>query len=466
MKEFSCLAIDMGAGSIRGIMGEFGEKLILTEVFRFDNNIIDHDGHDRWNLDAIHQGIKDGVRQALEMNPGRIKSIAVDSWGVDFVLLSKDGTPLGFPVAYRDKRTDGMQEKWTVEYFSKEETFNVTGINFYPFNTLFQLLAIKGHPIWGKTGRLLFTANYISYYLSGVAANERSLSSTSQLMNIRNMNWDSEIMDALGLCPTIFGNPVECGQILGNLKPGFGDRTVKVCTVPSHDTASAIDAIPAENDNYAYISTGTWCIVGMPSAKPYTSKLALDQGITNEVNTSTKIKVNKNIMGLWLIQKLREALMPGVPYDKIDQLAKDCLWNGATIDPNNPVSYNPSNMHVAFDHLLEEQGSMKFKNAAEYFRCAYESIAKSFRETIEVLEQLRGKPFEVVHMIGGGTKSSLLCQLTANALNIPVIAGPVEGAAIGNLMWQARANGIVNDEKEISTYIRKSFDVKVYQPQS
>lgn len=465
MANFSCLAIDMGAGSIRGILGEFGETLKITEVFRFDNQITYRNGHDRWDLPFIENNLREGIKQALKMNPGTIKSIAVDSWGVDFVLIGKDGTPLGLPVAYRDKRTNGMQEKWVSEYLSDEETFTSTGINFYPFNTLFQLLAMKNEPIWGKTDKLLFTANYISYFLSGKAVNELSLSSTSQLLNINTMNWDSFILDKLNICPSILGVPLECGQVMGNLKPEFGDEEVAISLVASHDTASAIEAIPAETDNYAYIATGTWCIVGMPSKLPITNKLAFETGITNEVNTHGKIKVSKNIMGLWLIQKLREVLMPGVHYDKIDQMASQVPAGIATIDPNDQSLYNPENMHVAFDLLIDQLGKPRFKHPGEYFRCAYESLAKSIKETIEVLQIMRGKPFEVVHLIGGGVKSPFLCQLLANALQLPVIAGPEEGAAVGNLIGQARACEFFQTENEIAPYIKKSFGVKVYQPQ-
>jgi len=463
MKKFSCLAIDMGAGSIRAMLGVFDQKITISELFRFDNSIVEQNGYERWNLDAIHQGIATCVKKALDSDTPP-SSISVDSWGVDFVLLGHDGKPLGWPIAYRDKRTHGMQEKWDEGYLSKQETFNKTGINYYPFNTLFQLLAMKNHPIWERTDRLLFSANYILYHLSGVAVNELSLSSTSQLLNIGTMDWDQEILSHLGITERLLGKPVECGQIIGKLKPCFNKNTIDICLVPSHDTAAAIEAIPVKTENYAYISTGTWCIAGMPSDKPITSNLALEAGITNEVSTCHKIKINKNIMGLWLIQKLREVLMPGVGYDKIDLLARNCEWNGVTIDPNNSHFYNPVNMHLAFDQVLEEQGATKFKSAAEYFRCAYESLAKSFYKTLKIMEHLRGKPFEVIHVLGGGAQSELLCQLTANHSRIPVIAGPVEGAAIGNMIWQARAHDFFDSEKEVSDWISRSFQVKTYLP--
>ncbi len=464
MKKFSCLAIDMGAGSIRGMLGVFDQKITITELFRFENTIVEQNGFERWNLDSIHQGIATCIEKALELDTPP-SSISVDSWGVDFVLLGHDGKPLGWPIAYRDKRTMGMQEKWTNEYLSKPETFRRTGINYYPFNTLFQLLSMKGHPIWDQTHKLLFTANYVLYFLSGVAENELSLTSTSQILNIGKMDWDKEILNHLGIDERLLGKPVGCGQIIGKLKPCFGTSNIDVCLVPSHDTAAAIESIPVQTENYAYISTGTWCIAGMTSDQPIASDLALETGITNEVSTFSKIKVNKNIMGLWLIQKLRDVLMPGVPYERIDLLAKNCQWNGVTIDPNNPHLYNPQNMHMAFDQVIEEQGDSKFKTAAEYFRCAYESLAKSFYKTIKILEHLRGKPFEVIHVLGGGAQSELLCQLTANYSKIPVVAGPVEGAAVGNMIWQARAHHFFDSEKEVSDWISRSFQVKTYLPE-
>jgi rhamnulokinase len=462
MKKFTCLAIDMGAGSIRGMLGKFDEKLILTEVFRFDNKIIEKDGHERWDLNAIHKGITTGVQKALKENPD-IESIAVDSWGVDFVLIGTGGEPLEFPVAYRDSRTNGMQEKWTSEFFSKEETFRRTGINFYPFNSLFQLLSMKGDPIWEKTDKLLFTANYIAYFLSGQAVNELSLSSTSQLMDVNKKDWDTEILDKLGISPCIFGKPMECGNIIGNLKPEFGNQQVKICLAPSHDTASAIEAIPNETDNFVYIATGTWCIMGMPSETPVTAEIALNGGITNEINTSKKIKVNNNIMGLWLIQKLREVLTPGLPYGEVDKLAAEAKTK-VLINPNDASLYNPENMQTAIDRLIEQQGLPLPTSAGEYFRIAYESLAQSFKQNLDVLVELRGKTFEALHIICGGAQSKMLCQLTANATQLPVYAGPIEGAAIGNMLWQARAMGVFDSESEITKLVKQSFDVKTFLP--
>lgn len=463
--KFTCLAIDMGAGSIRGILGRFDNKLTLSEVFRFDNKIIEKDGFERWNLDAIHKGISEGVRKALEVEAGKIDSIAADSWGVDFVLLGGDGLPIEYPVSYRDNRTIGMPEKWVSEFMSKSETFRLSGINFYPFNTLFQLLAMKDAPVWKNTEKALFMSNYVNYYLGGEAVNELSLASTSQIVNIATLDFDKSMAQKLNLNVSLFGKLKERGCVIGKLKPEFGvGNDVKICAVQSHDTASAIESVPAKNQHFAFISTGTWCIVGMISEKAVTSDVALEKGITNEVSSRGKIKVSKNIMGLWLVQKLREVLMPDVPFGEIDKMAMECNYSGMLIDPDDSRLYNPDNMRDVFDILVAESGNRKFSSDAEYFRCAYESLAVSFKSTIEVLEKMHGSKLETVHIIGGGAQSSVLCQLTANATGLPVVAGPVEGAAIGNILWQARACGYINSDAEAADWVNRSFDVRLYNP--
>ncbi|MFC0875204.1 rhamnulokinase family protein [Saccharicrinis sp. FJH2] len=465
MDQFSCLAIDMGAGSIRIMLGEFSAKLTLTEVHRFANEIIFENGHERWDLVRITNEIKKGLEKAAKLSVYPIQSVAVDSWGVDHVFLDSDLKPLANPFAYRDKRTDGMLERWENEFLSAKETFERTGINFYPFNTLFQFLSVKDKSEFAHVRAILFMANYIAFYLSGVLNNELSLCSTSQMIHITTNTWDELILKKLALKSDQFSEPQRCGTVIGKVRSEFKLSNAKVCLAPSHDTASAIEAIPATTDNYAYISTGTWCIMGMKSTMPITIELAFTEGITNEITSPGNIKVHKNAMGLWLIQKLKEELFPDLSYGELEQRISGFGSSGITIDPNDNRLYNPGSMKLVFDELLSEAGYQPFKNPLEYFWCAYESLAASFKEILDVLINLRNRKFDCLHMLGGGIQSQLLCRLTAKSVGIPVHAGPVEGATIGNMLWQSVAMGYASSIEEAHKIVGKSFGIKTYNPE-
>lgn len=464
MDQFSCLAIDMGAGSIRIMLGEFSDKLSLTEVHRFNNEMIVKDGHECWNLPHICKELKKGLKKAVKISAHRVRSVAVDSWGVDYVLLNDKLKPVGFPVTYRDKRTNGMKEKWTSKFMTGRETFTRTGINFYPFNTLFQFLSVRGDRQLKNVKSILFTANYVAYYLSGELNNELSLASTSQLVNVETNTWDAKILDKLEVRKEQFPEPQLCGSVLGDVRAKFGMENAKVCLVPSHDTASAIEAIPADTNNYAYISTGTWCIMGMKSNVPITSELAFNEGITNEITSPGNIKVHKNSMGLWLIQRLKEELFPHMSYEQLEKDIAAFNSPGIVFEPNNEKLYNPESMKAAIDEILSEAGQDPLRAPLAYFRCAYESLAVSFKNILDVMIKLRNRKFNGLHMIGGGIQSELLCQLTANAVNMQVHAGPVEGATIGNMLWQSVAMGHYASIEEAHKIVGRSFGIKTYHP--
>ena len=462
MQPFNCLAIDMGAGSIRLMLAQITDRIQLTEVHRFKNEIVNVDGHERWNLSKIKQELTIGLYRAFK-NCDTIQSIAVDSWGVDFVMLDENDQEIEWPVAYRDARTNGMKEKWTSEYLSANETFEQTGINFYPFNSLFQFLSMQGSDQLHEAKTIMFMANYIAFFLSNVKNNELSLSSTSQLLNKDLFSWDKEILEKLNLTPTLFPTPQRCGTILGNFALGE-NRETKVCLVPSHDTAAAIEAIPYRTDNFAYISTGTWCVMGMKSKQPVVSETAFAEGITNEITDVDYFKVHKNSMGLWLIQKLKEELAPEMEYGEFEQRIAQVKPTNAVIDSNDIRLYNPESMVNAFDEIVAEMGFPKLSSMEEYAWCAYQSLAASFGQIFKVLEELKHQKIEVLHMIGGGIQSEILCQLTANAVGVPVFAGPIEGATIGNVLWQARAFNIFETEEQVKQLINRSYNIKIYEP--
>jgi sugar (pentulose or hexulose) kinase len=454
----------MGAGSIRIVQGFFGQEITMKEIYRFENKIEWMDGADRWNLQTITQGILFGIEKALKETTVPIKSIGVDSWGVDYVVIDNNGLPLENPISYRDKRTQGMKELWN-SLMDEKETFQRTGVNYNVFNTLYQLLSAKDSELIGKTNRILLMAEYINFFLSGTTKNEITLSSTSQMLNCFEKQWDTKIIDLLHLKHAQLETPILPGTNLGHLKSNlFPNTAIDVIAVAGHDTACAVAAIPAENNDFAFISTGTWCVFGTISETPFTSAEAFKLGITNEMTADGKFRPLKNLMGLWLIQQLRIAFGSVHSFAQIDEMADNAEPSIYLIDPSDVLFYNPDNMKTAFDHYLMTKFSIELHSHEEYYRCAYESLVASFKTTFTQFERLRGKKFTVVHTIGGGSQSKLLCQLTANTLNCKVIAGPVEGAVLGNLMIQYKAINVSNSATNIQHTLAQSLDVKTYNP--
>jgi rhamnulokinase len=457
----SYLAIDMGAGSIRLVQGIFSNAFEMKEVGRFSNSPEWIDGHERWNLDRITCGINALIEKAIRESEVPINSVGTDSWGVDFVLLGDDGKPLEYPVAYRDKRTNGMYEKWTKNVMSGFDTFKRTGINYNIFNSLYQFLSIKNSAVLNKTRHILFMSDYVNYYLSGVKKNELTLSGTTQMLNVDSGNWDETINGYLGLTNKMPDPPVMPGTVLGHLNI---NRDIKVVASAGHDTACAVAAIPYKEANFAFISTGTWCIAGMLSDKPLLTKQAYNAGITNERTANGKFRPLKNIMGLWLVQQLKVAFGNVHSYTEIDEMAKNAGPSFILVNPDDPLFFNPANMKEAFDEYLQKKGVASFTSPAAYYRCAFDSLADSFNYTIKELEAIRGYAFKNIHITGGGSKSALLCKLTAQYTGKTVIAGPVEGAAVGNLIIQAVADGVLSSADEARKIVAHYFDVEIYKP--
>lgn len=463
MEPFSCLSVDMGAGSIRVVQGIFGEAFSMKEVHRFENSIENKDGADRWNLKHITDGILNGLSRAIAQSQVPVVSVGVDSWGVDFVLLGADGQPLEDPVSYRDERTAGMKYLWNT-MMPEMETFRHTGINYNVFNSLYQLLSLKGSEVMTRTHRILFMADYINYMLCGKAVNELTLSSTTQMLSCNTGDWDREIIKLLELKPGLLEKPVWPGMKIGSVKKGLVGGAPDVVAVAGHDTACAVAAIPGVSLNTAFLSTGTWCIMGMVADKPLLSENAFNMGIANERTADGRFRPLKNIMGLWLIQQLRLAFGSKQSFDAIDRIAAKTASPNLLVDPSDDLFFNPSDMKTAFDDYLVRVYGRKLQSEADYYRCAYESLAAAFRETLLELELLRGKSFDSIYVIGGGSQSDLLCQLTANATGKLVIAGPVEAAVTGNLLIQAIAVGRFNSLEEAKNHMFKSMQVRNYFP--
>jgi rhamnulokinase len=464
-KPFNCIAVDMGAGSIRVMLSTVnGNSISLEEVHRFPNEIKVLDGRDRWDMDYIVREIKAGIHEAVSVSDGPPQSVGVDSWGADFVLLDDHGELVETPVAYRDKRTVGMQELWSSS-MSRQETFSRTGINFYLFNTLFQLLSLKGKRSIRNTSAILFIPCYINYLLSGKKVNELTIASTSQILGVDGDQWDGKILGKLDLEVEKLGTVIPPGTRLGPVSfPDIKEKQMECVAVCGHDTACMVAALPVENPNFAYISAGTWCIVGIESDQPLTSEEALQLGITNERGYGGTYRCLKNIVGLWLLQGLKKNLSAEISFAQMEEMVHGDEESSLVIDPDDPVFYNPENMKLAFDRYFEKSGQPLPERFSDYIRCAYDSLCFSFRYHIEQIEKLSKRSMEVLHVVGGGSQSEYLCRRIASICRREVISGPVEGSAMGNVLIQGIAMGKIADLQEGRRLLMQSCPVNRYLP--
>jgi len=464
-EEFCCIAIDMGAGSIRVMLGLItGRGISYREIHRIQNRTLMEKGHERWEMDRITGEILEGIGKSVQHSRAVPVSIGVDSWGVDFVLLDSNGKPVESPVSYRDSRTEGMREKWAA-LMPEMETFRRTGINFYLFNTLFQLLSMQGSEQLKKSERLLFIPSYINYLLSGRAVNEVTIASTSQMLGVKGDQWDSEILGRLQLERGILGELVMPGTLLGKLTAGIaGAERMQNIAVCGHDTACVVTAIPAGNENFAYISAGTWCIVGIESRSPLVSEEACRLGFTNELGYNLTYRTLKNIVGLWLLQGLKKALPPGTTFSEMEKMTMEDGTAAQVIDPDYPGFYNPEDMKKAFDSCFRKSGQPIPTRFGQYIRCAYDSICFSIRYHVEKLEMLSGKAIPVLHLVGGGSQSAYLNQRIATICEREVVSGPVEGAVLGNILVQAIAMGRIGSLEEGRLLVKDSCQVRNYLP--
>ena len=465
MKHSKHLAIDMGAGSIRIVLGTFdGEKITLDEIYRFSNEIKTIENSDKWDIKHIFANITKGINKALEEHSD-ITSLGIDSWGVDYVLIDDKGNLLETPFAYRDSSTEGMREKWN-EFMSDQVTFKLTGINYYPFNTLYQLLSRKNSESLKKAYKLLFIPNYIYYKLTGKIFNEITIASTSQLLDVSKNSFNKNILDLLGLEESLLTPLKEAGEIIGevnniNIKP----NKIKAVSVCSHDTASAVAAIPAIEKNFLFISTGTWCILGTESSTPLLSEPARALGFTNERSCENKYRVLKNIVGLWLVQGIKKSMNNNIDYSHLESMAQESPESNLLVNPEDEIFYNPENMIDAFDKFFEKTKQQKPASIGEYVRIAYKSLSVAFAYYLKKLEKLTGKEYKYVHVFGGGIKSEIFCQYISNYTGKIVISGPVEGSSLGNIMVQNIGLGNIGNITEGRKIIGNSIEIKKYIPQ-
>ena len=447
-------AVDLGASGGRVMMGTVGrgQQLELQELHRFPNVPVRVLGTLHWDVLALFQGVLDGLGAAARAGAG-LASLGIDTWGVDYGLLDADGTLLGNPVHYRDTRTEGMAGQ-VLARVPAAELYAITGIQQLPLNTIFQLAASAGTPQLAAARTLLMIPDLLAYWLTGQAGAEVTNASTTQLYDVRAQAWATSLMTRVGIPPGIFPPLRRPGDIIGELLPRITTETglatpVPVLAVGSHDTASAVAAVPAQGPGFAYISCGTWSLVGMELPGPVLSEASFKANFTNEAGIDGTIRYLRNVMGLWLLQEsMRTWSARGTPAD-LDTLlaaAAEAPALRAVTDPDDPHFLTPGDMPGRIAHACRRTGQDPPADPGATVRCILDSLALAYRRTIAEVQELSGRHVDTVHIVGGGARNALLCQLTADACGLPVVAGPVEAAALGNVLVQARALGAAPDD--------------------
>lgn len=466
------LAFDIGAESGRALIGRLdNNRLSVRELSRFPNGMLTLRGRLHWNLFRLFEQIKQSLMRYADEKDEVPASLGIDTWGVDFGLLARDGSILGLPYAYRDRGTEGAM----ASFFKKvpqEKIYELTGIQFLPFNTLYQLHAMvrDASPLLDAATDLLFIPDLFHYLLTGEKKTEFTFATTSQLFNPRSNDWEGELISALGIPRSWFQPVVMPGTELGNLADSVAQETgfpsVSVVAVATHDTGSAVAAVPAQGDDWAFISSGTWSLMGIESDHPILSEQALRFNFTNEGGVGNTFRVLKNIAGLWPLQQCRQAWSSSGPvsYDELVEQARTAPALASLVDPDHPDFLNPSDMPEAIGQRCRLTGQPVPESRGAMVRCILESLALKYRAVLEQLHRISDRPICRVHMIGGGCHNRLLCQFAANAMNLPVIAGPVEATAIGNLLVQAMALGRLASTTHLRSVVRDSFPVEHFAP--
>lgn len=477
------LAIDIGASSGRHILGSLQQgRLVLEEVYRFENRQLRKNGHDCWDLDALWQGILEGLRACKAL--GKVPAtVGIDTWAVDFVLLDAAGGLIGDPVAYRDARTEGMDELVDA-LIPPGQLYRRTGIQKQPFNTIYQLMALKtDHPEQLQAaGRLLMIPDYFNYRLTGIARQEYTNATSTGLVSAAGKAWDYELIRQLGYPERLFGPLSMPGTVVGPLTDAIAAEVGFQTTVllpATHDTGSAFLAVPARDENAVYLSSGTWSLLGVENQQAITSEASRLQNFTNEGGAWYRYRYLKNIMGLWMIQSIRRELN-GVAYvaGKEQRTAADKTWSfgelaeaakeaegfASVVDVNDESFLAPESMIEAVKAFCACTGQPVPGTVGEVMQCVYRSLARCYKEAIEGLSQLTGRQYTSINIVGGGCQDSYLNQMTANATGLPVYAGPVEGTAIGNIILQMTAGGGLSSLQQAREVIRNSFMIKEVLP--
>lgn len=465
------LAFDFGASSGRAIIGCFdGDKITLEEVHRFSNDPVSVGGTVYWDVLRLFYEIKQGIIKAKIA--GGFDSIGIDTWGVDFGLIDSEGKLMENPVHYRDARTAGLVDE-AFKTMPKEKLYGITGIQFMELNTLFQLISLKKYRPWmlERADKMLFMPDLFGYMLTGKMCAEYSIASTSQLIDLDKRTWSKEILDAFGIKESVFAPLVQPGTVLGELSKEVceecGVDPVPVISVCGHDTQSAITSVPCEDGDFAFLSSGTWSLFGTELDKPIVNETSMNINITNEGGFDGSTGFLKNIIGLWLIQESRRQWKregKEYSYADLEKLALAAEPFKCFIDPDAPEFVPHGNIPERVREFCRKTGQYVPETVGEIMRCIYESLAMKYRLTFEKLRECTERDYPVIHVIGGGTKDGLLCQMTANSCDRTVKAGPIEATVMGNVAVQLMSNGSVKNIGQARKIVAESSELKTFEP--
>ena len=480
------LALDLGAESGRGLLGRFdGKRLVLEETHRFSNDPVQMMDTLYWDLPRLFNEVKTTLRKG-RAHGGELNSIGVDTWGVDFGLLGRADNLLGNPVHYRDARTNGMMAA-AFEHIPRTRLYEITGLQFLPFNTIYQVLAMARScsPLLEVAETLLMMPDLFNWLLTGCRVGEHTNASTTQLLDAQSRFWSTEVCSALELPCAILPDLVEPGSQIGTLRPSVAEevglnRSVKLIAPATHDTASAVAAVPttttstfsstsssAERPSWCYLSSGTWSLLGVEVARPVINTETMRYNFTNEGGVAGTTRLLKNIMGLWLVQQCRQTWARAgqeLSYEELTTRAQVAPPYAALVDPDDMSFLAPGDMPSRLAAFCTRTGQIPPPDKGALVRCCLESLALKYRWAIERLETLLDTTIKTIYLVGGGTKNTLLCQLTADACGRPVHAGPVEATAIGNILMQAIGGGQLGSIADLRMVVAHSFPVTVYEP--
>ena len=474
-------AVDLGATSGRTIIGHLEKDAFsLEEVTRFPNNLIEQGGHFYWDIYALYfemiRGLKEVARRGLE-----ITSIGIDTWGVDFVLIGEDNAILRNPRAYRDPITFGAMDDYLKNVLSRREVYDITGIQLMNFNSLFQLYAMKqeGNAALKHAQKILFVPDALSWMLTGEEVCEYTIASTSQLLDPRSKELDEKLLGSLGLTRQLFGKMVQPGTVIGTLTEEVQKMTglgaVPVIAVAGHDTGSAVAAVPAKDEHFAYLSSGTWSLMGIETQEAIINDLSYERNFTNEGGIEGTTRFLKNICGMWLYERCRkewaasaiamEQAAAALSHPELQGSAMQVEAFRSLINPDDPLFANPASMLEAIRQYCRQTHQAVPETPAEICRCIFDSLAMRYKQVFQWLQEFSSTPLNILHIIGGGSLNQYLNQFTANATGVTVLAGPQEGTAIGNIMLQAKTAGVVKDIWEMRKIIANSLQLVTYEPQ-
>ena len=465
-------AVDLGATSGRTILGKLSEGQVeLEEITRFGNPLINMGGFYYWDFFALYNEIIKGLKTVAERGIA-IESIGIDTWGCDVVCIGADGQPLRNPLAYRDPHTVGMMERYFKEKVSREEVYRRTGIQFMNFNTLFHLytMGIMGDAALKQAEKILFMPDALTYTLTGKAICEYTIASTSEMLNPETGDLDETLLASIGLRREQFGELTHPGTIVGTLTPEVQKLTglgpVPVVAVAGHDTASAVAAVPARDEHFAYLSSGAWSLMAIESPHAIINEKSYNLNFTNEGGIEGTTRFLKNICGMWLYERCRLE-WPELKHLSHPELQKEAIAMEGTesiIAPDDPMFANPESMVGAIQQYCREHGMPVPEGHTQIIRCIFESLAQRYKEIFGYLKEFASCDIHVLHIIGGGSRNDFLNQLTADACGVTVLAGPQEGTALGNVMLQAKAAGEVGDIWEMRKIIANSIELKQFDP--